>query len=581
MKKWTWTCLIGLGLMVGACGSDAGEGTTDGDTALDIEIFVPDLVQVDLVEETSVTDVVEVVEPPKPGEFGYACDEALDCNSGWCVQTADGRQCTQTCVEACPSGYECREAPGVDPVFICLPKFLNLCDPCREAADCNAPGTAGNYCLAYGAKGRFCGAECNTDPDCPGGYVCRNVPVGGGQEAKQCVPVDGAECTCSPFAKQLQKATVCFDENDNGKCEGTRFCLQSGLSLCDAATPFPESCNGRDDNCDTVTDEFPPGYVCEITNDIGTCPGVGTCIEGVESCEGNAPKLDNNCDGIDDDCDGSTDEEACNDGNACTNDLCATGAGGELICTYSNDNQRLCDDGNGCTAVDRCFEGTCVGSEPKTCDDLNPCTVDSCDPITGECVFTPATANTPCDIDACTVGEFCDGLGTCVGGTPKVFVPKSQGGCIEEGGTYHQDCQSYQCVGAGVCVPGHHTRRDFDCRIGDGTCSTGKCGTDGRCGSTVPANTDCNYPGGVPTCKKGQCVGFECSLRDTPGLPCGTVEACPPCLDFISCAFCAPDVPGICASGGQCVPNFTGVTCSASCPSGQIKICGVCVPYDF
>ncbi|HRE89482.1 MAG TPA: hypothetical protein PK095_10105 [Myxococcota bacterium] len=605
----TWTLVV-LGLVFGACGSDESKGTQDSSTQ-DTEVFVPDLVPVDLIEPDTTpdgVDIVEVVEPPKPGEFGYECDEGLDCNIGWCIQTADARICTRECFDSCPNGFECRLAPGTDALRICLPKFNNLCDPCRETTDCNDPGTVGNYCLSYGANGRFCGAACSADPDCPGGYVCRNVPVGGGAEAKQCVPADGEECKCSPLAKQLQKATTCFLENDNGKCEGTRFCLQSGLSMCDAATPFPESCNSKDDNCDGVTDEFPPNYVCEIVNDIGTCPGVGICNEGVETCSGTPAKLDNNCDGIDDDCDGDTDEEACNDGNECTDDLCSTNASGQVICTHANNNQRLCDDGNGCTVVDRCFEGACVGSEARSCDDGNPCTEDRCDPITGECVFTPAAANTPCDRDACTVGEFCDGFGACVGGTPKIYVPKSQGGCIEEGGTYHADCQSYECVGAGVCVPQHHTRRDYDCRIGTGTCSTGKCGTDGRCGSTVAPNTSCVYSGTVPQCQRAICAGFECRPEANTaanGSQCtyaGDLGACEQatcsngaCLKAPrtgSCtfsaedssnplirafSFCLPPVDGTCGSaggnGGECVPNRSFAGCSCSGCSNGICVC--------
>ena len=526
MKKWTWTCLVSLGLAVGACGSDAEQGSADGDTQGDIEIFLPDLVQVDLVEETATSDVVEVVEPPKPGELGYACDEALDCNSGWCVQTANGRQCTQTCIEACPSGYECREAPGVDAVFICAPKFLNLCDPCREAADCNAPATAGNYCLAYGANGRFCGSKCNTDPDCPGGYVCRNVPVGGGEEAKQCVPVDGAECTCSPFAKQLQKATVCFDENANGKCEGTRFCLQSGLSLCDAATFFPESCNGLDDNCNSVTDEFPPNYVCEITNDIGSCPGRGTCVEGVETCEGNAAKLDNNCDGIDDDCDGETDEEACNDGNACTNDLCATGAGGELICTHTNNNTSLCDDGSVCTQVDKCQDGQCVGFNPLNCADANPCTTEVCDPVVG-CLTSFNTAACE-DGNPCTVNDACN-----------------QGVCVSGGPT---NCNDNNPCTDDACVPG----------VG--------------CQNGVDDTNSCSLAG-IPQCKQSKCVGGSCSAVDLNGVGCQVGS-------HATCKF------GLC-NGGTCVPNSNnsnigcndddGCTINDKCTgftcSGEDKFC--------
>ena len=260
-----WLCCVAIAGLA-ACGEDEQKGTVEIDAEEEIEVFVPEeIIDFDTALQDSsdpdgdaVADTVEEVDtaPPAPGEFGYACDENLDCNSGWCIQTANGRQCTRTCLDQCPKNYDCREAPGTDATFICLPRFLNLCDPCRETADCNQPGESGNYCLRHGADGRFCGVRCEEDADCPSAdYVCRNVPVGGGAEAMQCVPVEGTDCECSPLATQLQKATVCEASNDNGTCEGTRFCLVSGLSTCDAQPPLPESCNQLDDNCNGVVDE--------------------------------------------------------------------------------------------------------------------------------------------------------------------------------------------------------------------------------------------------------------------------------------------------------------------------------------
>jgi hypothetical protein len=541
----TWTLVV-LGLVFGACGSDESKGTQDS-TSQDTEVFMPDLVPVDLVEPdtTPDTDVVEVVEPPKPGEFGYECDEGLDCNIGWCIQTAEARICTRECFDSCPNGFECRLAPGTDALRICLPKFNNLCDPCRETTDCNDPGTVGNYCLSYGANGRFCGAACNADPDCPGGYVCRNVPVGGGSEAKQCVPADGAECKCSPLAKQLQKATTCFLENNNGKCEGTRFCLQSGLSMCDAATPFPESCNSKDDNCDGVTDEFPPDYVCEIVNDIGTCPGVGICNEGVETCSGTPAKLDNNCDGIDDDCDGDTDEEACNDGNDCTRDSCRTGAGGELICNHENDNTRLCDDGSVCTQVDKCQDGTCTGFNPLSCEDGNTCTTNTCDPVIG-CLTS--FNNNPCeDGNPCTVNDTCN-QGVCVAGGPNR--------CDDNNECTQDSCQ------AGVGCVNTNLSNGSGCNLpGLGQCKTGQC-QNGTCRAVnLQDGTGCSAPSSK--CPNGLCNGGSCLSRT--GVSCTTTYS----VDLCQSA----TITGTCTASGEC--NVSQAPPGFQCP-GCAGICLQC-----
>ncbi len=66
-----------------------------------------------------------------------------------------------------------------------------------------------------------------------------------------------------------------------------------------------------------------------------------------------------------------------------------------------------CNDGNPCT-VDLCDPNTgqCVNS-PLVCDDGNVCTRDSCDPRAGGCVFTPLVGQ-PCnDGDPCTTNDVC------------------------------------------------------------------------------------------------------------------------------------------------------------------------------
>jgi len=96
----------------------------------------------------------------------------------------------------------------------------------------------------------------------------------------------------------------------------------------------------------------------------------------------------------------------CNDGNACTEDVCVQG-----ICVFKTLNVKFaCTDANPCT-VDTCnpnatkFPG-CVHTPvaDNFCDDFDPCTIDRCDVNLGRCVRAPVVCNAsddPCEITEC------------------------------------------------------------------------------------------------------------------------------------------------------------------------------------
>ena len=64
--------------------------------------------------------------------------------------------------------------------------------------------------------------------------------------------------------------------------------------------------------------------------------------------------------------------------------------------------------------------GCMAAMDPNECDDGNPCTVDTCED--GVCSYEPAAAGTPCpDASACNGDETCDAGGLCTAGTPKVI----------------------------------------------------------------------------------------------------------------------------------------------------------------
>ncbi len=188
------------------------------------------------------------------GDLAVPCQSGFECDSGMCVLWVDGtKRCTRTCLTDCPYGLSCLPIANSFG-FYCLPYQPKdfLCAPCDSDWQCAGgtclPGTQTNGYF----EGSFCATSCMADAECPTGYACSGVPYPGGQG--NCVPKSGT-CTCSVALQAMGVTTMCSRVNGSGKCLGSVGCVGSALSLCDAATPTDEVCNGKDDNCNGATDE--------------------------------------------------------------------------------------------------------------------------------------------------------------------------------------------------------------------------------------------------------------------------------------------------------------------------------------
>lgn len=119
----------------------------------------------------------------------------------------------------------------------------------------------------------------------------------------------------------------------------------------------------------------------------------------------------------------------CADGAHCVDDTCVGEAGGDCTLYAPNPDggcNTWCARDSDCTQIAYCDQSSgacvpdlCVG---KTVDDGNPCTTDACDRTTGLItrVNLPQGANCP-DQTACNGMEKCDGQGHCnISGTPVV-----------------------------------------------------------------------------------------------------------------------------------------------------------------
>ena len=173
-----------------------------------------------------------------------------------------------------------------------------------------------------------------------------------------------------------------------GPCHGgTRACVDGELAACDGAViPRAETCNDADDDCDGSVDEGNPGGggPCAVPAEVGVCAvGVLECSGGDFACVPVAEAGPEVCDGQDNDCDGSADEGA-----------------------------RSCGVGACRVTVDVCVGGqpnACVPDPPAAADDRCDNVDDDCDESTDEGFPRVPTS--------CGVGECArDGEQVCIGG---------------------------------------------------------------------------------------------------------------------------------------------------------------------
>ena len=111
----------------------------------------------------------------------------------------------------------------------------------------------------------------------------------------------------------------------------------------------------------------------------------------------------------------------CSDGDPCTIDTCDPVS---RTCRHSAaiDGTRS-DDRNACTQSDTCAGGRCIGGNPIVCAAEDQCHVGVCDPNTGRCSNAALPEGAACDDgDACTQTDTCQ-AGDCTGSNPVVCVP--------------------------------------------------------------------------------------------------------------------------------------------------------------
>ena len=485
---------------------------------------------------------------PKPNgatcNDGNLCTQTDTCQAGACT---GANPVTCTAQDQCHTAGTCNTATGTcsnpnKPAGTPCPDntVCNGAETCNTSGTC-VPGTPlvvddGNPCTADScdavtgvshtplAAGSSCadGTVCNGNETCNGSGTCvPGTPLvvddGNPCTADACDPVTGASHT------PLAAGTSCTDGN---ACNGVELCDASATCL-PGTPPLVEDGNPcTADSCDAVAGvshlPVPLGTSCAdgtVCNGAETCNGSGTCVPGTPLVvDDNNPCTTDACDAIagathtpvapGTTCtDGNicTGAGTCNatgtcmpgtiptldDGNPCTADSCdpVSGVHHDPVAAGTS-----CADSNLCNGSETCnASGSCIAGTPPSIDDGNPCTTDACDPGVG-ITYTPVAVGTPCpDANSCNGNETCSAGGTCMAGTPPT---------LDDG----NPCTVDSCDPATGAIAHDPAPAGSACSSSD-VCYTGQtCGAQGQCQGGAPANVDDGDPSTIDTCVPGQGV---------------------------------------------------------------------------
>lgn len=245
------------------------------------------------------------------------------------------------------------------------------------------------------------------------------------------------------------------------------FCLACGNDGIDGPTediPFNDS-DGMD-ALDALSPDIPSSDLSgDVSEDISDCNSDEDCTEhGLLRCTEDGLNYQE-CVQLEEDCFQWSFEQSCGPGETCVGGLCMS------PCSGSCENKECGDDGCG---------GNC-----GNCDDVNPCTDDTCS-AQGQCTFVPNAAECN-DNDLCTANDTCQNsscqgitLG-CNDGSPCTDDSCNSGtGCVyvdlEGDCTDNNVCTQSDYCSEGACLSGEL----LDCDDND-DCTNDSCTAESGC----------------------------------------------------------------------------------------------------
>ncbi len=562
-----------------------------------------------------------------------ACtSDACDIKAGGCVHGPIAGICDDdnacTVKDTCDNGT-CLGQP-IDVTQTCddfKPCTTDTCDPKSGCQHKNADGIAcddGNPCTTNDAcKAGACtstgnSCACNVDGDCVGkgdGNLCSGTLFCDTSALPyQCVIKPGTAIKCDASLNGPCQNNAC--DGSSGKCKITKkpdgLACDADGSLCTAN----DACNNGDclagpvQQCDDsnkcTDDSCDPKLGCQYKPNTKPCDAdgnpctegdacaAGTCTAGkLKLCSSGDDCIDGKCNLMDGLCKYSFKTNyACNDGSPCTvGDLCVSdgAAGGSCKGSAANCDDKnpctgdscdpiqgcthvnvagVCSDGNACTDADQCVLGACIGTpvDAKKCDDANVCTSDTCLPASG-CAHSPLPGACD-DANPCTSGDTC-AAGVCQPGTNTCGCA-IDADCKDDGnlcnGTFFCDKSKlpYQCAINPATIIKCDASVNGQCQTNDCLPATGACILNKKQDS-LGCDADGSLCTGGDACKNGLCVPGPVLTCDDKN-PC-TDDSCDPAKGCVYKANTAPCD----ADQNACTQN--DLCNSGSCIAGKLKTC--------